>query len=187
MKTNIPCISCKKERMIDTAKLSIERYLKRSPNCRKCATKNPELLVRISKGWFTKERSLGNKNRQGHLPWNKGVKGYMGANRTSFTREMVAGEKNNNWKGGITSENMRIRQSKEYKDWRTAVFERDDYTCQHCFGRGYKLHADHIKPFAYFPELRLVIENGQTLCVECHRKTPTYSQGAKKLYGNKKA
>lgn len=187
MKKNIPCISCQKERMIDTAKFSVEKYLARSPNCRKCATKNPELRARISKGWLTTERLKGNKLREGKIPWNKGVKGYMGANATSFTRDMVAGAKNNNWKGGITPENMRIRASKEYKDWRTAVFERDDYTCQECGSRGYQLNADHIKPFAYFPELRLAIENGRTLCVPCHRKTPTYSLGARKIYGIKKA
>lgn len=44
------------------------------------------------------------------------------------------------------------------------------------------LNADHIKPFAYFPELRLELSNGRTLCVECHRKTPTFARGARKIY-----
>jgi 5-methylcytosine-specific restriction endonuclease McrA len=64
------------------------------------------------------------------------------------------------------------------RDWRKAVFERDDYTCQLCFVRGGKLQADHIKPFKAFPELRLVLENGRTLCVGCHRKTETYGWSA---------
>lgn len=84
------------------------------------------------------------------------------------------GENSPNWKGGITPINTKIRNSKEYADWRTAVFKRDDYTCQECGSRGYKLQADHIKPFAYFPELRLVLENGRTLCVPCHKLTDTY-------------
>ena len=33
---------------------------------------------------------------------------------------------------------------------------------------GIKLHADHIKPYANYPELRLEITNGRTLCVPCH-------------------
>jgi len=38
-----------------------------------------------------------------------------------------------------------------------------------------------IKPFAYFPELRLVIANGRTLCIPCHKKTDTYLSKATKF------
>ena len=55
--------------------------------------------------------------------------------------------------------------------WRKAVFERDNYTCQICRVRGKYLEADHIKPFAYFPELRFELTNGRTLCRKCHDKT----------------
>ena len=84
------------------------------------------------------------------------------------------GENNCNWKGGITPINMKIRGSKEYKLWRTAVFERDDYTCIWCGQVGGELNADHIKPFSLFPELRFAIDNGRTLCEPCHRTTDTY-------------
>ena len=50
--------------------------------------------------------------------------------------------------GWITSKNILIRESKEYKEWRKAVFIRDNFTCQWCRERGCKLHADHIKSFA---------------------------------------
>lgn len=78
------------------------------------------------------------------------------------------------WKGGITTENYRIRRSAEYKRWRTAVFERDNYTCQKCKEVGGRLNADHIKPFADYPELRFDLSNGRTLCETCHRKTETW-------------
>jgi len=80
-----------------------------------------------------------------------------------------------NWQGGKTKENDIVRKSQEYKDWRTSVFERDNYTCTWCGdNRGGNLQADHIKPFAHFVELRFDIDNGRTLCKECHKATDTY-------------
>lgn len=90
------------------------------------------------------------------------------------------GKMSNFWKGGVTEINKAIRSSYKYKKWRREVFTRDDYTCQLCKVRGVYLHADHIKPFAYFPELRFAIENGRTLCVPCHKATDTYMGRAKK-------
>ena len=84
------------------------------------------------------------------------------------------GEKHPNWKGGITPENLIIRESLDYRLWRQAVFERDNYICKWCKiksgdGKTVVLNADHIKTFAYHPELRFDISNGQTLCENCHK------------------
>jgi len=69
---------------------------------------------------------------------------------------------------------QKIRSSLEYEEWRKKVFERDLYTCQMCGGVGGKLNADHIKRFSEYPELRLDVSNGRTLCEECHRQTENY-------------
>lgn len=61
------------------------------------------------------------------------------------------------------------RNSPKYREWRTSVFERDCYTCQHCGQVGGELNAHHIKPFAKYKSLRYEISNGITLCIECHR------------------
>lgn len=90
------------------------------------------------------------------------------------------GNKCYNWKGGITPENKRIRGSIEFRLWREAVFARDNWTCQICDKRGSTmLHAHHIKGFAEYPDLRFVIDNGQTLCPICHKTTDNYQKHIK--------
>lgn len=63
------------------------------------------------------------------------------------------------------------RNSVEAVEWRKAVFERDNYACQVCHLRGGYIEADHIKPWAYFPNLRFELSNGRTLCRPCHDRT----------------
>lgn len=93
--------------------------------------------------------------------------------------EIRKGEKSYLWKGGVNPINDSIRKSVEYKLWRESIFKRDKYTCVWCGKIGGNMHADHIKPFAYYPELRFAIDNGRTLCVSCHKLTDTYGYKAK--------
>jgi len=69
---------------------------------------------------------------------------------------------------GTRSENKIIRDGMEYKKWRESVFERDEYTCQCCGKHGGILNAHHIECFSENPDLRLDIDNGITLCENCH-------------------
>lgn len=110
-----------------------------------------------------------NKGKKtGHIPWNKGLKGFR------------AGEKSHFWKGGI-SKHYKIRYySFEYRQWRKLIFERDNYTCQVCRKVGGYLTAHHIKSFAKYPELRFDINNGITLCEDCHKLTDNYMGRGKK-------
>ena len=144
---------------------------------------------------------IGYRIPKGNVPWNKGlhtmteaqkerlrrhftdspISFWLGKRRPSpsiSTRKKMSeshmGERAPNWKGGVTKENHKIRSGLEYRLWRESVFKRDDWTCVWCGVRGVELNADHIKPFAYFQELRFAIDNGRTLCVPCHKTTGTY-------------
>ncbi len=104
--------------------------------------------------------------------------GMLGKKMSVETRKKMSlshkGEKAYQWQGGITSVNAKIRNSLEYRLWREAVFKRDDWTCIWCGKIGGKLHADHIKSFSQYPELRFAIDNGRTLCIKCHETTDNY-------------
>lgn len=90
------------------------------------------------------------------------------------------GINNVNWKGGVTSVNKKIRTSLRYKNWRSAVFERDNWTCQECGKRGIYIEAHHLKPFSLYSEIRFDLNNGITLCRNCHSLTDTYCGKIKK-------
>lgn len=83
----------------------------------------------------------------------------------------IRGENNPNWKGGSSSEDHLIRTSIKYKEWRRAVYKRDNYACQMCGKRGGKLHSHHIYSFVIYLGMRFRLWNGITLCKTCHEKT----------------
>lgn len=150
---------------------------------------NPENLKgrRLStKTEFKKGFIPWNKDKKGvmPIPWNKGKTGGVGYWKGKKRPDISVrqrGSNHYNWKGGCyDSIEKTIRHSPEYKEWRNKVFERDNYTCQECRKTGGYLEADHIKPFALHPDLRLEILNGRTLCRPCHRKTPTFGGNTSK-------
>ena len=101
------------------------------------------------------------------------------------------------WKGGITPLARMIRGLLEMKKWKIQVFNRDNYTCQECGIRGKKIEAHHKQEFSRIFEcflkecnplspiddkdtlIKLAIKykpfwdinNGKTLCKNCHNLT----------------
>ena len=117
-------------------------------------------------------KKMSNETR---LKMSKANKGHPGCENSEESlaqireaRKLQVGSKCPAWKGGITPVNVRERNSKEYKEWQKAVFERDAYKCQHCGKVGGYMHSAHVKPFNEYPELRFELTNGKTLCVPCH-------------------
>ena len=76
---------------------------------------------------------------------------------------------------------LRPRQGNtwEYTDWRNKVFQRDNWTCQTCRNRGY-VQSHHIKEWSKFPEDRFNVNNGVTLCIECHKLVHRRTNGKEK-------
>ncbi len=100
--------------------------------------------------------------------------------------KMPKGEKCHFWKGGITPIKRQIRNSFRYRQWRSDIFTRDNFTCVLCGKRGGWIEADHYpKKFsdilkenniktveqALLCEELWNINNGRTLCKDCHNKT----------------
>lgn len=99
--------------------------------------------------------------------------------------EIKKGENNSNWKGGISFLENSIRANFKNRQWRSDVFTRDNFTCQMCGDdRGGNLEAHHKKSFLsilqHYEIITLEealeceelwnINNGITLCEECHKK-----------------
>ena len=126
---------------------------------------------------------------------NKGKRNpHKGVPRSEATRKKIGlahvGVKNYNWRGGITPLTKLIRDCFKYRQWRSDIFTRDDFTCQECGARSGKgalvyLEEHHKKPFAVILKENKIttmeealaceelwnINNGQTLCRDiCHKK-----------------
>lgn len=136
------------------------------------------------------KKTIGEKNRIRILALNIRPQRYCNdcSKKITFTNKYpycnkcrgkhFRGKDNKNYIDG-GEESRKIRWSTDYKEWRIAVFKRDNWTCQWCGaktkkGIKIKFNADHIKPFCAYPELRLDLNNGRTLCEDCHKKTDTW-------------
>lgn len=139
----------------------------------------------LGKKLSTETRKKLSESHKGKIGYWSGKKRPWLSERNKTINKQRVGEKHWNWRGGITPLNKKIRMSLEYKLWRKSVFERDNYTCVWCNKSNCELNADHIKPFAYYPELRFAIDNGRTLCKLCHLSTETY--GKRKSLGKAQA
>lgn len=85
-----------------------------------------------------------------------------------FQNHPFSGENNPQWKGGVTSQTQKERGELAVKHWRKEVFKKDNHTCRLCNARGGKLHAHHIKKWSTHKEVRTDVNNGVTLCQDCH-------------------
>ncbi len=76
-----------------------------------------------------------------------------------------------------------IRHCYNYREWRSDIFTKDNFTCMRCSKRGGYLHAHHKKLFSIILEQNNIttleqaencselwnLNNGITLCKKCHK------------------
>lgn len=162
-----------------------------------------ESAIKAGTGLWTKERGMSEETKK-KFDWTgrshtEETKRKMSLKARGRKRPEITGCKHPNWKnGGIQKLTTRIRGLSEYKQWRSDVFTRDNFTCVFCHKHGGKLEVDHIKPFSVILKEHNVediesatsclilwdINNGRTVCRPCHVKTDTYGEKVnKKIYG----
>ena len=152
--TKVKCRDCQKE------------YLKRKDTlknwnnfCQKCSTKVVAQTPKMKK--FYHQNGLNFIAKFGKLAAPKMENRPRGETHWHW-RLSIKGKDAPNWRGGLTIQNELERHCLEYRLWREAVFKRDNFTCTGCDDkRGGNLNADHIKPWALYPELRYAIDNEQ--------------------------
>ena len=115
---------------------------------------------------------------------------WLGKKRYKETKEKISkalkGKKNHFWKGGITPLRTLVRSCFKYRQWRSDIFTKDNFTCVLCRKRGGWLEVDHYpKRFSKILDEYQIksleeainceelwnINNGRTLCLKCHNKT----------------
>jgi len=135
------CPTCKKEFYV---KPSLNRIICCSISCSKKGKPSPRKGIKVS---------LETRYKQ------------------SLAKIGIRGEQHPLWRGGLyNTERSRTMQHIEYKTWRRSVFVRDIFTCKDCRKQQTYIVAHHLKSYKDFSNLRFDINNGITLCLECHRK-----------------
>lgn len=119
----------------------------------------------------TLDRETREKMSKAHLGVGKGIPMKLEQRKmlSELRKGLYTGDKNPNWRGGLTEKAQLVRSSIEYQLWRQAVFSRDGWTCMDCGVLGGDLEAHHIVPFSKDDKLQLAIDNGVTLCKKCHK------------------
>ena len=135
------------------------------------ADKNVELICQYCGEKYTVQKY---REQTSHYCSHKcaGLARFKGSNHPQWgkVKLYMVGENNPNWNGGTSINNKNRHHQQGYANWRRRVFDRDGYTCQNCGKTNCFLEAHHIISWKDSIEKRFDIDNGITLCKECHAK-----------------
>ncbi len=195
IKHSVTCGSCKKVRLVSYCQFRNFVTGKSGINCLSCASKAK--FSDVSKKAFDAYRSDPIKQKEAakkrigiKRPYTSEVlkKRHAaklcaqytesGRMKMSLAKLGKCGPLASRWEGGKTKERITITGRKEYRDLRRSIFDRDDYTCAICGGRGGNLQMDHILEWCNYPDKRMEPSNLRTICKSCHKKTDNYGNKA---------
>ena len=168
-------------RIMSESKIGEKNPMKNPDTAKKCGESNKGHKKPINAYSFPKGNTYSVGIRKTERWFDIMKERMIGENNPMYGIRMLE-ENHWNWKGGLTSINLRIRRQLENKYWRNSVFKRDNFTCQLCKIRGGNLEAHHIKIFSKYPELRFDLDNGITLCSSCHNKTKSKEELYEKIF-----
>ena len=106
----------------------------------------------------------------------------IGHTKSCGCARTLKGEEHHSYNPNLTNEERvknRYRMSDgDFRTWANLIKCRDNHTCQICKQHGGNLNAHHLNSWNAFPEQRFDLDNGATLCEDCHKKFhKTYGQG----------
>lgn len=96
--------------------------------------------------------------------------------------KFLSGKNHYEWKPELHKEH----EAGLLKRWARSIKKRDNYKCKKC-GESERrlLEAHHIKPRKDFPDLKFEMNNGITLCLNCHIKEHEHNPLIVKLISSK--
>jgi len=122
--------------------------------CHKCSMNNIETKTKMIESG---KRKIFSKEHLENLSKSSWIKGKFGKNSPM-------------WNTDKTNEERRKQHSiPGINHWRKLIYKRDNKICV-CCGSNKSVCAHHKDNFLDFKELRLSVDNGVCLCLNCHRK-----------------
>ncbi|MGM0836046.1 MAG: HNH endonuclease [Bacillota bacterium] len=131
---------------------------------------NCTLLSREYKGWNDTLRficSCGNEGAKTFAAFRQNPE----CRKCSFS--FMRGENNWRWDSNLSDQERESNKSRasfpEQKQWKLAVYKRDGFSCRSCgSSESNTLRAHHLDSYNWCTEKRTDVNNGVTLCEDCH-------------------